>query len=72
MEDEILTKAVAAHALLETAVPRVIASALLAGTPAHKLTRSVTSATVAFIALSEACASDASPTVRPPSHLMRA
>jgi hypothetical protein len=60
MKDEILEKAAAAHSLLETAVPRVVASALLAGTPAHELTHSVASATVAFIALSEEAHVDSS------------
>jgi hypothetical protein len=50
----ILERAAAAQALLETAVPRVIARELLAGTPAHELTRSVSSASVAFVYLTVA------------------
>lgn len=66
MRNAILERAAAAQALLETAVPRPIARALLAGVPALELTRSVPSASVAFIALSEAPVADAAddPTVR--------
>ena len=54
LEMELLKKSVDAHNLLEAAVPRVVARALLAGTPAYQLTHSVEFASVAFIDLPEA------------------
>lgn len=49
----LVAQAAKAQALLETAVPRSVARALIAGVPAAALTRSFPSASIAFIALTD-------------------
>jgi hypothetical protein len=49
----LVTQAAKAQALLETAMPRPIARALISGMPAAQLTRSFPSASIAFIALTD-------------------
>jgi class 3 adenylate cyclase len=49
----LFAQATKAQALLETAVPPPVARALLSGKPAHELTRSFPSATIAFICLTD-------------------
>jgi class 3 adenylate cyclase len=49
----LVAQASKAQALLETAVPRSVARALIAGVPAAGLTRSFASASIAFIALAD-------------------
>jgi len=50
---ELVAQASKAQALLETAVPPPIARALMSGVPAHELTRSFESASIAFIVLTD-------------------
>jgi class 3 adenylate cyclase len=53
MRREILQKAARSQALLETAMPPVVARALLEGTPAFELARNFTSASIAFLSLED-------------------
>jgi hypothetical protein len=50
---KLLAQVAKAQGLLETAMPPVVARAIMSGLPAHSLTRSFPSASIAFICLSD-------------------